>query len=224
MNATPRSPRRKGGIYILSAIVLCAIAVAVYYGYLRPRQEKQMAEETKTYSATPAKSTAPEKSVPVVETRREAPESSVETEEADSVRNDADANAESVTSQKDTSELEEEAVSHTQLFEEARIKKQEALEEAAADEAAADSTRTASEALNRQAEETADLAIAALIEHLNTLSPEEQRNFLSELRAGLINQLPPESEEILAETPDLVERMWEKYLEKFAEQGYQPPE
>ena len=222
MNATQRSPQRKGGIYIFSAIVLCAIAVAVYYGYLRPRQEKQMAEETKTYSATPAKSTAPEKSVPVVETRREAPESSVETEEADSVRNDAD--AEPVTSQKDASELEEEAVSHTQLFEEARIKKQEVQEEAAADKAAADSGRAASEALNRQAEETADLAIAALIEHLNTLSPEEQRNFLSELRAGLINQLPPESEEILAETPDLVERMWEKYLEKFAEQGYQLPE
>ena len=221
MNARQRSPQRKGGIYIFSALVLCAIAAAVYYGYLRPRQEKRMASETKTYSATPAKSTAPEKSAPAVETLRSAPESSVETEEADSVRNDAD--AESVTSQKDASESEE-AVSHTQLFEEARIKKQEAAEEAAADAAAADSARAASEELNRQAEETADLAIAALVEHLNTLSPEEQRKFLSELRAGLIDQLPPESEEILAETPDFVERMWEKYLEKFAEQGYQLPE
>ena len=221
MNARQRSPQRKGGIYIFSALVLCAIAAAVYYGYLRPRQEKRMASETKTYSATPAKSTTSEKSAPVVETRRDAPESSVETEEADSVRNDAD--AESVTSQKDASESEEE-VSHTQLLEEARIKKQEAAEEAAADSAAAESTRAASEELNRQAEQTADLAIAALVEHLNTLSPEEQRKFLSELRAGLIDQLPPESEEILAETPDFVERMWEKYLEKFAEQGYQLPE
>ena len=221
MNARQRSPQRKGGIYIFSALVLCAIAAAVYYGYLRPRQEKRMASETKTYSATPAKSTTSEKSAPVVETLRSAPESSVETEEADSVRNDAD--AESVTSQKDASESEE-AVSHTQLFEEARIKKQEAAEEAAADAAAADSARAASEELNRQAEQTADLAIAALVEHLNTLSPEEQRKFLSELRAGLIDQLPPESEEILAETPDFVERMWEKYLEKFAEHGYQLPE
>ena len=222
MNARQRSPQSKGGIYIFSALVLCAIAAAVYYGYLRPRQEKRMASETKTYSATPAKSTTSEKSAPVVETRRDAPESSVETEEADSVRNDAD--AESVTSQKDASESEEDAVSHTQLFEEARIKKQEAQEEAAADAAAADSARAASEELNRQAEQTADLAIAALVEHLNTLSPEEQRKFLSELRAGLMDQLPPESEEILAETPDFVERMWEKYLEKFAEQGYQLPE
>ena len=221
MNARQRSPQRKGGIYIFSALVLCAIAAAVYYGYLRPRQEKRMASETKTYSATPAKSTTSEKSAPVVETLRSAPESSVETEEADSVRHDAD--AESVTSQKDASESEE-AVSHTQLFEEARIKKQEAQEEAAADAAAADSARAASEELNRQAEQTADLAIAALVEHLNTLSLEEQRNFLSELRAGLMDQLPPESEEILAETPDFVERMWEKYLEKFAEQGYQLPE
>ncbi len=221
MNARQRSPQRKGGIYIFSALVLCAIAAAVYYGYLRPRQAKRMASETKTYSATPAKSTTSEKSAPVVETRRDAPESSVETEEADSVRNDAD--AESVTSQKDASESEEE-VSHTQLLEEARIKKQEAAEEAAADAAAADSARAASEELNRQAEQTADLAIAALVEHLNTLSPEEQRKFLSELRAGLVDQLPPESEEILAETPDFVERMWEKYLEKFAEQGYQLPE
>ena len=221
MSARQRSPQRKGSIYIFSALVLCAIAVAVYYGYLRPRQEKRMASETKTYSATPAKSTAPEKSAPAVETLRSAPESSVETEEADGVQNDAD--AESVISQEDASESEE-AVSHTQLFEEARIKKQEAAEEAAADAAAADSARAASEELNRQAEQTADLAIAALVEHLNTLSPEEQRNFLSELRAGLIDQLPPESEEILAETPDFVERMWEKYLEKFAEQGYQLPE
>lgn len=221
MNARQRSPQRKGGLYIFSALVLCAIAAAVYYGYLRPRQEKQRAPVMKTYSTTPAKSTAPEKSDPVMETRSGVPESSVETGKADSVRNDAD--AESVTSQKDASELEE-AVSHTQLFEEARIKKQEAQEEAAADAAAADSARAASAELNRQAEQTADLAIAALVGHLNTLSPEEQRNFLSELRAGLINQLPPESEEILAETPDFVEQMWEKYLEKFAEQGYQLPE
>ena len=62
-----------------------------------------------------------------------------------------------------------------------------------------------------------------ILEHLNTLSPEEQREHLRETKKMMVSMAPPGLQKIADENPDLVEQGWKIFVQLLVEQGYKFP-
>ncbi len=85
--------------------------------------------------------------------------------------------------------------------------------------------RALAESVEIQAEAKAAIAAAIppILEHLNTLSPEEQREFLTETKKQMIRMSPPEIQDRVMENPELAEQGWKLFLQLLVEQGYRHP-
>ncbi len=86
------------------------------------------------------------------------------------------------------------------------------------DEALAESVEIQEEAKAAIAE-----VVPYILEHLNTLSPQEQRAFLRETKDRMVSQAPPGLQEHVNQNPELVEQGWKIFLQLLVEQGYKPP-
>ena len=78
------------------------------------------------------------------------------------------------------------------------------------------------DALLSQARKTMNQAAPILANHLNTLSSEEQRAFLNQVRSQMYSQSPPAVQEIMDANPEAGEKAWQTFLDLLSENGYQP--
>lgn len=205
-------------IYVFSALALLLVAFGVYHFFL---QGKEDVPPTKTYSATPAKSdTQKEKTSADSElqmdsagetlTDMETTDMSSDSELSDSEGDNATANPEdSVVTDSDSGQT-----GFTEA-EPAEVK---------AEMEAAEKALAGGDALLEEAQQSLEASVPIILEHLNSLSPQEQRDFLEETRNSLRSQLTPKVAELVEENPEILDQAWEQYFGLLIEAGYQPPE
>lgn len=78
------------------------------------------------------------------------------------------------------------------------------------------------DAILSQARRTMNQAAPILANHLNTLSPEEQRAFLNQVRTQMSSQSSPVVQEFMDANPEAEEKAWQTFLDLLSENGYQP--
>ena len=205
-------------IYVFSALALLLVAFGVYHLFLR---EKTEAPPTKTYSATPAKSdTQKQETSADSELLIDSPGETLtdmEVTDAPSDSEMSDSEADNATANPEDSVATDSAQQQTG-FTEAEITEVKAEMEAAR------KTLAGGEALLERAQQSLDASIPIILEHLNSLSPQEQREFLDQVRNSLRSQLTPEVAALVDENPEILEQAWEEYFGMLIEAGYQPPE
>ena len=76
------------------------------------------------------------------------------------------------------------------------------------------------EIIKQQAIETMNQAIPMVVDHLNTLSIEEQQAFLKQVRDQMISLAPPEVQKLYAQDPELKDKGYELFLEMLRENGW----
>ena len=59
-----------------------------------------------------------------------------------------------------------------------------------------------------------------VVNHLNTLSIEEQQAFLKQVRDQMVSLAPPEVQKLYAQDPDLADKGYELVIEKLRENGW----
>ena len=74
--------------------------------------------------------------------------------------------------------------------------------------------------IQQQAIETMNQAIPMVVNHLNTLSIEEQQAFLKQVKDQMVSLTPPEVQKLYAQDPDLADKGYELFLEKLRENGW----
>lgn len=65
--------------------------------------------------------------------------------------------------------------------------------------------------------------IPHILAHLNTLTPQEQREFLRKTKEMMVSQSPPGLQEIADQNPELVENAWKMFIQMLVDQGYDYP-
>ena len=80
------------------------------------------------------------------------------------------------------------------------------------------------EQLSAQAQNTLNRAAPILINHLNSLSPEKQREFLNQVRTQMLSQFPPEVRELFDNDPELEKKAWQNFLGLLRTHGFEPPD
>lgn len=80
-------------------------------------------------------------------------------------------------------------------------------------------------AIREQAMKTVARAMPILVNHLKTLPPEKQLEYLEQVKAQLDTASPPELQEVQKHFPDinLEEEGWTEFLKLLQEHGYTPP-
>ena len=78
----------------------------------------------------------------------------------------------------------------------------------------------AGDMIQQQAIETMNQAIPMVVNHLNTLSIEEQQAFLKQVKDQMVSLAPPEVQKLYAQDPDLADKGYELFLEKLRENGW----
>ncbi len=203
--------------YVFSGLALLLIALGVHYFFLR---EKLEAPATRKYSATPAKS----------DTQKEKTSASSELQ-MDSEGELFDEEDGETLSGSDLSDLEGEdadATAGESVFtgggEEQTGFTEAEIAEVKAEMAAVEKTLAEGEVLLERAQQSLDASIPIVLAHLNKLSPEEQRDFLAQVRNSLYNKLPPEVAALVDEDPEILDEAVEQYLERLFQAGYELPE
>ena len=62
------------------------------------------------------------------------------------------------------------------------------------------------------------------VNELSKKSVEEQRTFLNQLKDGLFDSLPAETQEFMSNNPEMLEKTWTTFLDMLIEAGYAAPE
>lgn len=198
---------------LVSALIVLGIALGVYQFYLRPLQEKNRTVTKKTFSAVPAKSNAATDEARSTDTITDdgdieaAPEMLTETEGLDT----QDVEYEDVDSENVLSDVD---ISVTPEYD-ARAAAQTALEQILE---GVQNELDESERAQEEAHEMLDESVSLLLAHLDTLSRDEQRAFWAEAREQFYRFSP------FADSPELLDEGWQRYLSRFVERGYIPPE
>lgn len=198
---------------LVSAIIVLGIALGVYHFYLRPLQEKNRTVTKKTFSAVPAKSNATTDKARSTDNITDdrgieaAPEMLTETEGLDT----QDVEYEDVDSENALSDVD---VPVTPEYD-ARAAAQAALEQILE---GVQNELDESERAQEEAHEMLDESVSLLLAHLDTLSRDEQRAFWAEAREQFYRFSP------FADSPELLDEGWQRYLSRFVERGYIPPE
>ena len=198
---------------LLSALIVLGIALGVYHFYLRPLQEKNLTATKKTFSAIPAKSNA----------------STDEARSTDNITDDGDMEAapEMLTETEglDTQDVEWEDVNSENALSDVDVSVTPEYDVRAAAQAALEKTLediqnelAESERAQEEANEMLDESVTLLLAHLHTLSRDEQRAFWAEAREQFYRFSR------FADTPELLDEGWRRYLARFVERGYIPPE
>lgn len=198
---------------LVSALIVLGIALGVYQFYLRPLQEKNRTVTKKTFSAVPAKSNATTDKARSTDTITDdggieaAPEMLTETEGLDT----QDVEYEDVDSENAFANVD---VPVTPEYD-ARAAAQAALEQILE---GVQNELDESERAQEEAHEMLDESVSLLLAHLDTLSRDEQRAFWAEAREQFYRFSP------FADSPELLDEGWQRYLARFVERGYIPPE
>lgn len=198
---------------LVSALIVLGIALGVYQFYLRPLQEKNRTVTKKTFSAVPAKSNA----------------STDEARSTDNITDDGDMEAApeilTETEGLDTQDVEWEDVDSENALSDVDISVTPEYDARAAAQAAWEQTLEEvqneldeSERAQEEAHEMLDESVSLLLAHLDTLSRDEQRAFWAEAREQFYRFSP------FADSPELLDEGWQRYLARFVERGYIPPE
>lgn len=198
---------------LVSALIVLGIALGVYQFYLRPLQEKNRTVTKKTFSAVPAKSNA----------------STDEARSTDNITDDGDMEAApeilTETEGLDTQDVEWEDVDSENAFSDVDVSVTPEYDARAAAQAAWEQTLEElqneldeSERAQEEAHEMLDESVSLLLAHLDTLSRDEQRAFWAEAREQFYRFSP------FADSPELLDEGWQRYLARFVERGYIPPE
>ena len=74
--------------------------------------------------------------------------------------------------------------------------------------------------IQKQAIETMNQATPKIVNHLNTLSIEEQEAFLKQIKDQMVSLTPPEVQKLYAQDPDFIDKGYELFLEKLRENGW----
>ncbi|MDE0084425.1 MAG: hypothetical protein OXU23_01835 [Candidatus Poribacteria bacterium] len=184
-----------------------------YFGHYRPAQKILKAEPVKKYNTvTPIKpKTQPSKTLGPI-TSHSSEEDTLEADApADQSRNT------SVSQGKDQQEKEGAEHKHLQSKEEQEAPKKLKAE---ADEALQLVQQTQKESIELMRE-----AMPIVVNHLNTLSQDEQRELLQQTKTAMANQIsqyPPELQPLIDDF-NILEEGWKMYLDMLAEYGYTPP-
>lgn len=198
---------------LVSALIVLGIALGVYQFYLRPLQEKNRTVTKKTFSAVPAKSNA----------------STDEARSTDNITGDEDIEAapEMLTETEglDTQDVEYEDIDSENAFSDVDVPVTPEYDARAAAQAALEQILEGvqneldeSERAQEEAHEMLDESVSLLLGHLDTLSRDEQRAFWAEAREQFYRFSP------FADSPELLDEGWQRYLSRFVERGYIPPE
>ena len=62
--------------------------------------------------------------------------------------------------------------------------------------------------------------IPHILVHLNTLTPQEQREFLRKTKEMMVSLSPPGLQELADQDPELVENAWKMFIQMLVDQGY----
>ena len=92
-----------------------------------------------------------------------------------------------------------------------------------AKKAEVDQSSVDGDALLDQARNTINQAVPILVNHLNSLSSEEQIKFLNQVRSQMYSASPPELQELMDNDPELEEKTWQTFLERLRDNGFDPP-
>lgn len=198
---------------LVSALIVLGIALGVYQFYLRPLQEENRTVTKKTFSAVPAKSNT----------------STDEARSTDNITGDEDIEAapEMLTETEglDTQDIEYEDVDSENAFSDVDVSVTPEYDARAAAQAALEQILEGvqneldeSERAQEEAHEMLDESVSLLLAHLDTLSRDEQRAFWAEAREQFYRFSP------FADSPELLDEGWQRYLARFVERGYIPPE
>ena len=198
---------------LVSALIVLGIALGVYQFYLRPLQEENRTVTKKTFSAVPAKSNA----------------STDEARSTDNINDDGDMEAApeilTETEGLDTQDVEWEDVDSENALSDVDVSVTPEYDARAAAQAAWEQTLEEvqneldeSERAQEEAHEMLDESVSLLLAHLDTLSRDEQRAFWAEAREQFYRFSP------FADSPEILDEGWQRYLARFVERGYIPPE
>ena len=198
---------------LVSALIVLGIALGVYQFYLRPLQEKNRTVTKKTFSAVPVKSNA----------------STDEARSTDNITDDGDMEAApeilTETEGLDTQDVEWEDVDSENALSDVDVSVTPEYDARAAAQAAWEQTLEEvqneldeSERAQEEAHEMLDESVSLLLAHLDTLSRDEQRAFWAEAREQFYRFSP------FADSPEILDEGWQRYLARFVERGYIPPE
>ena len=198
---------------LVSVLIILGIALGVYQFYLRPLQEKNLTVTKKTFSAVPAKSNA----------------ATDEARPTDNITDDGDMEAApempTETEGLDTQDVEYEGIDSENTFSDVDVPVTPEYDARAAAQAALEQILEGvqneldeSERAQEEAHEMLDESVSLLLAHLDTLSRDEQRAFWAEAREQFYRFSP------FADSPELLDEGWQRYLARFVERGYIPPE
>ena len=87
-------------------------------------------------------------------------------------------------------------------------------------EAETERVLTEGKEIEQQAIETMNQAIPMVVNHLNTLSDEEQRVFLKQVRDQMVSLAPSELQSLYAQNPELKDQGYNRFLEMLRENGW----
>lgn len=195
-----------------------------YFGHYRPAQKILKAEPVKKYkTVTPIKPKTQPSKTP-------GPITSSHSHEENALEADAPSDQEQSDFQENTEQSRDTSVSQGKDQEkaEAEDKHPQSKEEQMASKklkAKADETLQLVQQTQKESLELMREAMPIVVNHLNTLSQDEQREFLQQTKTAMANQIsqyPPELQPIVDEF-NIVEEGWKMYLDMLAEYGYTPP-
>lgn len=75
--------------------------------------------------------------------------------------------------------------------------------------------------IQRKAIESMNQAIPVVVDHLNSLSVEDQQTFLAEVKTQILSHTPPELQKLYAQNPELKDKGYELFLQLLRENGYE---
>ncbi len=215
--------------YILSFLLITSISLVIF-GFYKHYKFKQMQNSpVKIYKAVPSPfqekraSVKTSASPPVLttdtssQTRLHSTPADTDVKENSDQRleneipapsTDSAAAASQPNSDKQTSTTDEEARKVTEMLKARKAEVDQSLAEG--------------EAMLSQARQTMNQAAPILANHLNTLSPEEQRAFLNQVHSQMYHKSSPELQTLMDNKPEIIEQGWQTFLDLLYENGYQP--
>ena len=186
-----------------------------YFGHHRPTQKILNAEPV----VTPLQPKTQPSNIP-------APITSSHSHEEDILETDAPSNQEQSDLRENTEQSRDTSVS--QGKEEAEHKHLQSKEEQEASKKLKAEAEAALELAKQTQKESLELmreAMPIIVNHLNALSPDEQRELLQQTKTAMVDQIsqfPPELQPLIGDF-NILEEGWKMYLGMLAEYGYTPP-
>ncbi len=210
-----RSPLFIGlGIVVVLTLI---ISWVVYFAYVRPSKSVESERVYLLPDPSERRAILNERTTPPVESTDSVSHRPID-EAVDPLVSDTDGLLDPIVSEvePDKASVSASTAADTAAFEQslAELEEMAAKTEAALEDAAV---------VRKRVLQTMNQAIPMIVDHLNTLSAEDQRDFLAEVKSQMGNAAPPAVQVLYAQNPELKDQGYTLLLEMLRENGWAEP-